>query len=373
MSSLVAGLSSWLGSNDKARPEEVNLWVKGSPEGWYQHSKSAKFSFVRWWKRSLPRHIGAELLTYLILYYSLYIVYRTALSEEQKHEFEELVSFFKSNVDPLSRDLAFLLGFFVKLVVSRWWGQFTKLPSPDTISLQVHGLVMFDEKEEEALQFSHTIMRYTILSYVLAVKRISTVVQNIFPSTEELIKARLVTREELALMEEEGDLEKLWWLPLCWGLKLVKIAKNKQKIIPSDHKELIRGIVRFKDGLETSVENYDHLPLPPIYNQVVNVATYAYFLLALVGYQELSSEPEMFFPFFLVLKFTFFIGLLKVASAINYPFGDDEDDFQIGELISRHVWATGKILSQYKGAPMPPNWESKVDTMVTINSLNGEE
>ena len=41
--------------------------------------------------------------------------------------------------------------------------------------VQVHGLVMFDEKEEEALQFSHTVMRYTIFSYVLAVKRISTV------------------------------------------------------------------------------------------------------------------------------------------------------------------------------------------------------
>ena len=51
--------------------------------------------------------------------------------------------------------------------------------------------------------------------------------------------------------------------------------------------------------------------------QVVNVATYAYFLLALVGYQELSSEPEMFFPFFLVLKFTFFIGLLKVSANDN--------------------------------------------------------
>ena len=96
--------------------------------------------------------------------------------------------------------------------------------------------------------------------------------------------------------------------------------------------------MRFKDGLDKSVENYDHLPLPPIYNQVkklscqrffqrivflifyfqvVNVATYAYFLLALVGYQELSSEPEMFFPFFLVLKFTFFIGLLKVSAGFS--------------------------------------------------------
>ena len=33
--------------------------------------------------------------------------------------------------------------------------------------------------------------------------------------------------------------------------------------------------------------------------------------------------------------------------------------------------ATGKILSQYKGPPVPPNWETKeVDTMVTINSIH---
>ena len=49
-----------------------------------------------------------------------------------------------------------------------------------------------------------------------------------------------------------------------------------------------------------------------IWFQVVYVATYAYFLLALVGYQILSEEPEIFFPFFLILKFVFFIGLLKV-------------------------------------------------------------
>ena len=35
---------------------------------------------------------------------------RTVFSEEQKQEFEELVAYFKRNVDPLSKDLAFLLG-----------------------------------------------------------------------------------------------------------------------------------------------------------------------------------------------------------------------------------------------------------------------
>ena len=65
-------------------------------------------------------------------------------------------------------------------------------------------------------------------------------------------------------------------------------AKNKQKIIPSDHKELIRGIVRFKDGLEKSVENYDHLPLPPIYNQVRKLS-------------DLSEEYLYYFRFIFTL------------------------------------------------------------------------
>ena len=36
--------------------------------------------------------------------------------------------------------------------------------------------------------------------------------------------------------------------------------------------------------------------------------------------------------------------------------------------------ATGKILSQYRGPPVPPRWGNKeVETMVTINSVNDEE
>ena len=45
--------------------------------------------------------------------------------------------------------------------------------------------------------------------------------KEIFPTHEELIKSRLVTREELSILESEGDLEKIWWIPLCWGMTLV--------------------------------------------------------------------------------------------------------------------------------------------------------
>ena len=63
----------------------------------------------------------------------------------------------------------------MKTVVSRWWSQYTKLPWPDSMALQLHGLVIFEEKEEEAGQFVHSVMRYMVLSYVLSVRRISKV------------------------------------------------------------------------------------------------------------------------------------------------------------------------------------------------------
>ena len=109
------------------------------------------------------------------------------------------------------------------MVVSRWWSQYTKLPWPDSMALQLHGLVLFDEKKEEALQFVHSVMRYMVLSYVLSVRRISKVVQNIFPANQELLKSRLLTEEELELMESEGDLEKVWWIPITWAMNLTKV------------------------------------------------------------------------------------------------------------------------------------------------------
>ena len=37
--------------------------------------------------------------------------------------------------------LTFLLGFYVSLVVRRWWEQYCKLPWPDDIALSLRGVV----------------------------------------------------------------------------------------------------------------------------------------------------------------------------------------------------------------------------------------
>merc|ERR1719483_1065454 len=155
----MTGIRSWIPGHEETRPLEYSLWHRGSPTGWYDHSKSSGWSFWRWWRRSLPRHIGLELLVYLVLYFVIHLVYRAVLTNEQRTEFEEIVEYFNEHLSPLARDLAFLLGFYVKVIVTRWWNQFNLLPWPDSLALLTSGLVLYD-KAEEAQHFTHTFMRY---------------------------------------------------------------------------------------------------------------------------------------------------------------------------------------------------------------------
>ena len=87
------------------------------------------------------------------------------------------MSYFNEKLSPLARDLAFLLGFYVKMIVTRWWNQFKQLPWPDTLALQIQGLVIFESVE--AIEYSNKFMRYIILSYVVCLRRISKVVTGI--------------------------------------------------------------------------------------------------------------------------------------------------------------------------------------------------
>ena len=92
----------------------------------------------------MPRYIGLELLIYIVLYYTLQLVYRLStigesevlilmiflirlpsliiknvrglLDEDQRQQFADIVTYFKENLTPLARDLAFLLGFYVKVL-----------------------------------------------------------------------------------------------------------------------------------------------------------------------------------------------------------------------------------------------------------------
>jgi len=336
------------------------LWTKGSPAGWYSVDQNNWTKII---KRSLLAHTGLELLLYIIVYYIINITYRAGLDDYQKDRFNNIKNYFEEGVKGMPKDLTFLLGFYVNLVIKRWWEQYKLIPWPDTMALMNTGLTLYDEFEE-AKKLSEEILRYQMLSFILCIRRISKVVRKEFPTSTELLESGLATSAEIKNLENKGDVDTLWWIPLQWSMHRIKKAKQN-KIIPSDHKEALREVNRFWDKLK-NLESHMHVPIPPVYRQVVTLAVYFYFGAALIGYQITEQDIDVYFPFFLVFKFIFFVGWFKVAEALKNPFGDDGEDFEIGPLLSRHIWACGEHLEAGLEGPPEENTDQE-DGLITIS------
>lgn len=78
-------------------------------------------------------------------------------------------------------------GFYVTLVVSRWWGQFENIPWPDRLAALVGGHVR--GADEASRLTRRTLMRYANLSGVLIYRSVSTAVYKRFPTMEHLVQA----------------------------------------------------------------------------------------------------------------------------------------------------------------------------------------
>ena len=54
---------------------------------------------------------------------------------------------------------------------------------------------------------------------------------------------------------------------------------------------------------------------------------------------DLSISCEIsttYYPIFVTIKFLFYFGWLRSAETLYNPFGEDDDDFEINDLLDRH-------------------------------------
>lgn len=79
------------------------------------------------------------------------------------------------------------LGFYVSLVVSRWWNQYQSMPWLDrlmcTVSCHVQG------KDEYGRMLRRTLMRYANLASILTFRSVSTAVYKRFPTMRHVMEA----------------------------------------------------------------------------------------------------------------------------------------------------------------------------------------
>ncbi|KAK3787173.1 hypothetical protein RRG08_009384 [Elysia crispata] len=84
---------------------------------------------LRAWRGSVYKLLYKELIIFISLYALVSMVYRLALAPPQKRQFESLVVDLRSV--STSIPISFVLGFYVTVIVQRWWDQFTNVPWPD--------------------------------------------------------------------------------------------------------------------------------------------------------------------------------------------------------------------------------------------------
>ncbi|XP_032593066.1 bestrophin-2 isoform X4 [Drosophila grimshawi] len=307
------------------------------------------------WRGSIYKLVWLDLLAFLSLYYLLNLVYRFALNPAQKETFEAIVAYCNSYRDLIP--LSFVLGFYVSIVMTRWWNQYTSIPWPDPIAVfvssNVHG------QDERGRVMRRTIMRYVCLCLTMVLSNVSPRVKKRFPGLNNLVEAGLLNENERTIIEamnKSFPRPSKHWLPIVWAASIITRARKEGRIRDDFAvKTIIDELNKFRGQCGLLI-SYDTISIPLVYTQVVTLAVYSYFLTCCMGQQWVDgkvvgtssylNKVDLYFPVFTTLQFFFYMGWLKVAESLINPFGEDDDDFEVNWMVDRNLQVSYLIVDE---------------------------
>eukprot|EP00099_Drosophila_melanogaster_P027648 NP_730039.1 bestrophin 3 [Drosophila melanogaster] len=304
------------------------------------------------WRASIYKIIWVDLLAFLSCFYFMAVIYRYALRDVDKPVFEDIVMYCHSysNLIPLS----FVLGFYVGIIIERWWNQYITVPWPDPLAVYVSALVR--GQDEHGRLMRRTIMRYVCLALTMVLSMISPVIKRRFPTYDQLIEVGLLNANEaniMKAMDVKFPKHPKYWMPIVWAASIVTRARKEGRIWDDfSLKSMIDELNKFRAGCNMLI-HYDTISVPLVYTQVVTLAVYSYFVASIFGHQWIDRDIKhynnivsYYFPLFSTLEFFFFMGWLKVAETLICPFGDDDDDFELNWLIDRNLQVSYLIVDE---------------------------
>jgi len=174
---------------------------------------------------------------------------------------------------------------------------------------------------------------------------------------EHVSSAGFMTESERETYESIETTQLKYWIPFTWYINTLNRAR-KQGLIASDITldRLVNEMNAYR-GNCGMLQSYDWICIPLVYTQVVCVAVYGYFVLALFGRQRIlgqtecssqlesntsmvSDSDEHFYgilPIHTLLEFFFYMGWMKVAEQLINPFGMDDEDYEVNMIIDRNL------------------------------------
>ncbi|CAK5006714.1 unnamed protein product [Meloidogyne enterolobii] len=273
------------------------------------------------WRGSIWKAVLKDLIGFYIAYYVILYVQWGLMDEKQKEYFTGWIKWCEIGTQYIP--LSFLLGFFVAVVVARWWEQFNWISWPDKLMMTVSTCL----PGKENLEVRKTIARWSSLQSAIAWTGISVRTLKRFPTERHLVESKLMTEEEYDLYMSVNAPHGKWFVPLLWILNLLKQQLRERRIDTVQMQMLVDQLYKFRDGF-AMLYVYDWVKVPLVYTQVVAIATYGYFFICLIGRQpkldskSMEQEITILFPIFTTFQMLFYIGWLKVGQFLMNPFGE---------------------------------------------------
>ncbi|VDO40879.1 unnamed protein product [Haemonchus placei] len=299
------------------------------------------------WRGSVWKAVGIESAIWLLLYILISVIRRQLLSAEQQSHFEKAARVLDQHMRDIPTD--FMLGFFVTVIVTRWSTLFNNIGLIENLAHAISACIRGSDDATRTRR--RNIIRYCVVAQLLAFRDISVQVRKRFPTMDTIVASGFLMRHELeeleglnsaaAHMGKHGCLYGLTWIPIEWAITLLKKARYNDETISSDILlvKCLEELRRFRTNLLT-LTNYDWVPIPIMYPQLVSLAVHLFFFIALFSRQFSPSDDttvEYVIPLMSCLQFTFYMGWLKVAEALLNPFGEDDDDFECNFLLDRNL------------------------------------
>lgn len=297
------------------------------------------------WRGSIWKSVLKELTMFLTAFAIITTVYRTNhfLSEEQRRFWDEFSALFDQKLDYIP--LTFMLGFFVTIIVGRWNEIFNNIGWIDNSALLT--ATYLRGNDEKSRMIRRNIIRYMVLAQVLTFRDVSMQVRRRFPTLDTVVAGGFMTEAERDKYLSYNLKYTRLFLPIQWCYTLIYEARVAGKLSADIMmNEMIKNVSDFRRGL-AQLCNFDWVPIPLVYPQVVFLAVRSYFFLCLIARQSvlIDGEPPKdsnpMFPLIPLimtgLQFVFYVGWMKVAESLMNPLGEDDDDFECNFLVDRNL------------------------------------
>ncbi|VBB25173.1 unnamed protein product [Acanthocheilonema viteae] len=214
----------------------------------------------------------------------------------------------------------------------------------ESLALFVSGCI--HGEDDESRMCRRTIVRNACLAQCLVLRDISVRIQKRFPTMNSLVEAGFMTKNELEKFESLEISYDKYWLPITWSVTHVLNARRSGKVINDlETSKLIDELKAFRECLQT-LTNYDWVPLPLVYPQVITISVYFYFIVCLFARQnfraavvrtDLEFHFDMVLPVMTMVEFLFYVGWMKVAMNLLNSFGEDDDDLEYWFMYRRYM------------------------------------